>query len=144
MRGLTFIPESHRSRVLLAPQTTAVGAGGYFSPTPGVQKITIRAIVSMGNAAELALTLNSADDAVGTNPIAFTDVPIFVGGIRQIPDRHIYTVNDDTGNFIVDFCITPGLIPQGKTIGLAFANSNAANLISAEIIEETVYSPTVS
>ncbi|WP_026881417.1 hypothetical protein [Clostridium akagii] len=143
MRCLTFIPESHRTRVLLAPQTTAVGEASYVAPTPGVQKITIRAIVSMGNAAPLALTLNSADDAVGTNPVAFADIPVFVGGVRQT-DAHLYTIDADTGNFIVDFCITPELIPQGKTLGLSYAISNAANLISAEIIEETVYAPTAS
>jgi hypothetical protein len=139
-----YVPEEFRSRVLLAPQVTATGEGGYVAPTPAANALTIRAVVNMANAADLPLTLQSADDAIGTNAVNFSTVPIYVNGVRQTTDNYTYTVSNDTGNFIVDFCVQPELIPQGKTIGLAFANSNAANLISALIIEDVAYAPTES
>lgn len=136
-----FETEKYRNRVLLAPQATGVESGGYFSPTPGVQFITIRVIAGMGYATDLTMSLNSADDASGTNPVAFADVPIYVNGVRQAVNGHSYTITADTGNFIVDFCILPAQIPEGKTIGLAYEASNAGNLIAAEVIEDTAYKP---
>lgn len=136
-----FVTEEYRSRVLLAPQATDAGGSGYLAPTPGTQFITLRAIAGMGNAADLALSLKYADDTNGTNTADFADVRIFKNGVRQT-DGHIYTVSDDTGNVIVDFCILPGQIPAGKTIGIAYGASNAANLVSAEMIEDTTYEPT--
>lgn len=140
---MTYVNEEFRSRVLLAPQTTAAGAGGYVALTPGSSAITVRAIVAMGNAADVLLTLNSADDTSGTNATAMAVVPIFDGGVRQV-DGYSYTVSSATGNFIIDFEVMPELIPAGKTIGLAFATSNALNLISASIFEDVVYVPSIS
>lgn len=138
------ISEIYRSRVLLAPQTTATGAGKYAAPTPGVCSITLRAIAKMGNAADLAVSLKYADDADGTNATAFPEnVTVFVNGVRGT-DAKAYTVGDATGDFIVDFSIKPGVIPEGKFIGLAYGDSNAANLVTTMIIEDTAYIPTPS
>lgn len=141
---MSIIVEEYRTRVLLAPQTTASAAGGYVLPTGGSNKINIRAIAKMGNAADLVLTVNYADDASGTNATAFSDVPLYVNGTRQTTDSKTYTIGDSTGNFIVDFVVNPILVPAGKYIGVAYANSNAANLVAAEIIENVAYKPTVS
>ncbi len=140
----TKIVERFRSRVLLAPQTTGSGTGGYLAPTPGVMGITIRAIAKMGNAADLVLSLNYADDTGGTNAEAYpSNVPIYVNGSRQT-DAKAHTIGDSSGNFIIDFCIDPATIPDGKTIGLSYANSNAANLLAVELIEDVAYKPTAS
>lgn len=141
---MSIIPEEYRSRVLLAPQTTATGTGGYVLPTAGAYKINIRAIAKMGNAADLVLTVNYADDASGTNATAFSDIPLYVNGVRQTTDSETYTIGDATGNFIVDFAINPILIPAGKYIGIGYGNSNAANLVAAEIIEDVMYKPTAT
>lgn len=137
----TKLVERFRSRVLLAPQATGTGTGGYLAPTPGVQGITIRAVVKMGNAADLALSLNYADDGSGTNATAYpVNVPVYVNGTRQA-DAKAHTVGDSSGNFIVDFAVDPATIPEGKTIGVAYANSNAANLLAVELIEDVAYRP---
>ena len=141
---MNIVVEEYRSRVLLAPQTTATAAGGYVLPTAGSNKINIRAIAKMGNAADLVLTVNYADDTSGTNATAFSDVPVYVNGVRQAIDSETYTIGDATGNFIVDFAIDPILIPAGKHIGIGYGNSNAANLVAAEIIENVGYKPTAS
>lgn len=140
----TKIVERFRSRVLLAPQTTAAGTQAYLAPTAGVMGLTIRAIVKMGNAADLALSLKYADDATGTNATAYpVDVPIYKNGVGQAAGK-AFTVDDDTGNHIVDFCIDPATIPDGKFVGLSYANSNAANLLAVESIEDVAYKPTAS
>lgn len=139
-----FIPQKFRSRVLLAVQATGTGAAGFLAPNPGVNAITVRTVVTMGNAADLALTLRYADDTSGTNAADFPEaVTKYVDGVKQT-DALTHTVTAATGNFIVDFCVDPAKIPAGKTIGLAYGNSNAANLLAATIIEDTVYKPTAS
>lgn len=137
----TKLVERFRSRVLLPPQTTGTGTGAYLAPTPGVMGITIRAIVKMGNAADLEMAIKYADDTSGTSAAVYPiDVPIFVNGERQ-DDGKGYKVENETGNFIVDFAIDPATIPDGKTIGLTYENSNAANLIAVELIEDVAYRP---
>lgn len=138
------IVEYFRTRVALALQTTASGSEGYVLPTPGASKITVRAIVTMGNAADLELTMKYADDASGTNATAFDDIPLYVNGVRQETDSEAYTVEDATGNFIIDWVVDPTLIDDDKYIGLSYADSNAANLVCCEIIEDVAYKPTAS
>lgn len=135
------LSEYFRTRVLLGLQTTATGAGKYAAPTPGVCSITLRAIAKMGNAADLAVSLNYADDADGTNATAFPEnVPVFVNNARG-SDAKAHTIDASTGDFVVDFSIDPAKIPEGKYIGLAYGNSNAANLVTTMIIEDTAYKP---
>lgn len=137
----TKISERFRTRVVLAPQTTAVGAGAYLAPTAGVMGITLRGIVKMGNAADLVLSLKYADDATGTNAIAYpVNVPIYKNGTR-LTDAKTATVDDATGNIIVDICIDPATIPSGKFVGVSYANSDVANLLAVEMIEDVAYKP---
>lgn len=139
-----FIPMKYRSRVLLAPQATASAAQAYLAPTPGVKGINIRAVVKMGHATDLVLSLNYADNAAGASATAFpVDVDIYKDGVRQTAAKAL-TIGDATGDFIVDFCIDPATIPEGKLVGLAYANSNADNLVAAEMIEDVAYRPTAS
>lgn len=139
---MEYVNEEFKTRILIAPQGTAAAGGGYVAPTPGSLAITVRAVVNMANAADLTLTLKSADDASGTNAVDFAEaVPIFVDGKRQSPDDKAVTITEDTGTSIVDFEIMPGQMPDGKAIGLAFGASNAANIISVEIFEDTAYIP---
>jgi hypothetical protein len=138
------IPECMRSRVVMALQTTAAAADDYLLPTPGVSQITMRVIATMGDATDLVLTLKYADDAAGTNATAFADVPLFVNGVRQATDTEVCTIGDATGNFIVDWVIKPGLIPEGKYLGMSYANSHASNLMCALMVEDVAYKPTAS
>lgn len=138
------IPEYFRTRIVMALQTTASAADDYVLPTPGASKITMRCLVTMGNAANLALTMKYADDATGTNATAFADVPQYINGVRQTTDSEVCTIGDESGNFIVDFVVDPGLIPAGKYIGMSYADSNASNLMCCEIIEDVAYKPTAS
>lgn len=139
-----FIPELYRTRVLLAPQATGTGAVACAAPTAGVNAITVRGIAAMGNAADLVLTLKYADDASGTNATDFpSNVLIYKNGVKQTSGV-AFTIGESSGNFIVDFCVDPGLIPAGKTIGISYGNSNAANLLATVIIEDTNVKPTAT
>lgn len=138
------IPEYFRTRVVMALQTTGSAADDYVLPTPGASKITMRVLATMGNAADLTLTLKYADDATGTNATAFDDVPVYIDGERQTTDSEVAAITAESGNFIVDFVVDPGLIPAGKYIGMSYADSNAGNLMCCEIIEDVAYKPTVS
>lgn len=138
------IVEYFRTRVVMALQTTAAAADDYVLPTPGASKITMRALVTMGDATDLTLTLKYADDATGTSATAFSDVPVYIDGVRQSTDSEIAAITAATGNFIVDWIVDPTLIPDGKYIGMSYAQSNAANLMCCEIIEDVAYKPTAT
>lgn len=141
---ITKLVERFRTRVLLPPQASGTGAQVYAATTAGAMGITLRAIVLMGNAADLVLSLKYADDAAGTNATAWAaDVPVYEDGVRQT-DAKAHTIGDASGNFIVDFCIDPASIPDGKFVGLSYANSNAANLLTTIIVEDVAYKPTVT
>src|SRR5690554_2610402 len=104
----TKLSERFRSRVLLGPQGTGTGSDGFLAPTPSTVGITVRAIVEMGNAANLVLSLKYADNENGTNDEDYpVNVPIFVNGIPQEAGK-AFTISDDEGEFIVDFCVDPG------------------------------------
>ena len=137
-----FMPVDNRSRVLLAPQTTGGGAQAYLLPTGGAVAINVRVIAKMGNAADLALSLKTADDAAGTNAAAYpVNTKIYVDGVRQA-DGVVHTITDATGNFIVDFCVDPSLVPAGKFLGISYGASNASTFLAAEMIEDVAYAPT--
>lgn len=140
----TKLVERFRSRVLLAVQTTGAGTEAYLAPTAGAMGLNFRAIVTMGNAADLVLSLKYADDAIGTNTTAYpSNVPIYVDGVAQAAGV-AHTVGDAAGNFIVDFCVDPATVPDGKFVGISYATSNAANLLAVELIEDVAYKPTAS
>jgi len=59
-------------------------------------------------------------------------------------DGKALTVEDETGDFIVDFCIDPATVPDGKLVGVAYADSNDGNLLTTMIVEDVAYKPTPS
>lgn len=131
-----------RTRFLLALQTTATAAEAYLVPTPLCKSVVIRCLVTMGNAADMVLSLKYADDATGTNAAAFAAVsPIFKNGVAQTAAKTL-TIGDSTGNFIVDFIVDPALIPAGKFVGVHYANSSASSFLTAQMIENVAYQPT--
>jgi hypothetical protein len=139
-----FITEEYRTRVVMALQTTESAADDYVLPTGGSSLAVLRCLVTMGDTTDLVLTPKTADNATGTNAAALAaDVPIFKDGVRQT-DAKALTIGDATGNFIVDFIIDPKIIPDGKYIGMSYANSDADNLMCCEIIESVAYKPTAT
>jgi hypothetical protein len=143
MHTHTFIAEGAQSTVLVGPATTAAANEAYVAPAAGSMGLNLRAVVKMGEATDLVLTLKSADDTTGTNAtdILF-DVPVYVDGVRD-SDAKTYTVTEDAGNFIIDFVVDPGLIPEDKTIGIHSAIANAATLICTTAIENSTTKPSV-
>ncbi|QYR20806.1 hypothetical protein KZ483_24100 [Paenibacillus sp. sptzw28] len=139
--AITNISEKFRTRVLINATDTSAALQSYLAPTPGVKGITLRVVAKMGNAADLALSLKYADDASGTNATAYpVNVPIYKGTARQT-DAKAFTITDDSGNVIVDFCVDPATIPDGKFVGISSAISNVANLITVTMIEDVAYRP---
>lgn len=136
----TVIPEVLKTsgRVLFNGKTTGTAAEVGILPAK-VSAIYITAIVLMANAADLTLTVKTADDAAGTNTTALTDnVPVFVNDVKQTAAKG-YAVTAASGTFVVVFCVPSILVPTDKYVGLHFANSNAANILSAIAIEDTYY-----
>lgn len=146
MAVISKLVERFRSRVLLAVQVTGGGgAQAYLTPTGGTQGITLRTVATMGNAADLALSLKYADDAAGTNATAWpVNVPIYVNGVREAANAKEYTITPATGNFIVDFIVDPATVPQGKFVGLSYGNSHNSTLMTALMIEDVAYRPTAT
>ena len=136
MGSHTFIAENTGTTVLLPPSTTTAAAHqAYVAPEAGSMGLNLRLVAKMANAADLTITLKSADDATGTNATDFAVVvPIYKDGVRQT-DAKAFVVDDDAANVVVDFCVDPGLIPDGKFVGLHTAISNAANVVSTLAIE---------
>lgn len=139
-----FITEEYRTRIVMGPQVTTQAADDYVLPTAGSSLIVLRCLITMGHATDLTPTPKTADDAGGASAAAIaSNIPIYVNGVRQT-DAKSYAVTAATGNFIVDFVIDPKLIPEGKYIGMSFANSDAGNLLACEIIESVAYKPSVT
>ncbi len=140
MRILSVIPEQIKTdgRILFNGQATGVGDSKGVQPS-GSNGLAVLCLVTMANAADLALSIQSGDDADLTNPVDITEnIPVFVDDVRQA-DAKAHTITDDSGVFTVVFCIPPILIPAGKYIGLTFGNSNAANILSALVLDDTYH-----
>jgi hypothetical protein len=141
MSTLTFIAEGTKTTVLTGPTDTAVAKEAYMDVTPGSMSVNCRAVATMADAADMIITLKTADDATGTGAADFaTPVPLYVDGVR-LDNAITYTVADDTGNFVIDFCVDPGLIPENKYIGLHVAASNVANTVCTTAIENPTDRP---
>lgn len=139
-----FIPLEYRSRTLLGCQTNGGALEAYLAPTAGTKGINLRANVTMGNAADVVLTLKYADDATGTNAATWAAaVPIYKNGVEQTAATSL-TIGDATGNFIVDFIVNPASVPSGKFVGIHCAASNAGNVLNTILIEDVAYRPTAS
>lgn len=140
MNILSVIPEKIKtaSRTLFNGQVTGTGDAKGVKPS-GSNGIMLMCLITMANAADLVLSIVTGDDADGTNPVALAgNVPIYKDDVRQT-DGTSLTVADDTGSFVVVFCIPPILIPEDKYVCLSFANSNDANILSAIALDDTYH-----
>lgn len=140
MRILSVIPEQIKTaaRTLFNGQATGTGDAKGVQPS-GSNGISILCLVTMANAADLVLSIVSGDDADGTTPVAITEnIPIFKDDVRQT-DAKTFTVDDASGVFTVVFNVPSILIPAGKFICLSFANSNAANILSAIALDDAYH-----
>ena len=137
MRINTVIPEKLKPFTLFNGAPTGSADASGLEPTKGSQSVTLLCLVTMANAADLALSVVTADDGNGTNPVAITEnVPLFVNNERQADDAKSYTVTDDTGAFIVSFSVPSILIPEDKFLCLSYEASNAANVLTVVAIDD--------
>jgi hypothetical protein len=141
MNILSIIPEKIKTagRTLFNGKATGTSDAVGVKPTTGSQSLMIVCLVTMANAADLVLSIVSGDDADGTNPVAITEnIPIFLDDVRQT-DAKTHTIADDSGSFVVVFCVPSILIPAGKYMCLSFADSNAANILSAIALDDSYH-----
>lgn len=144
MNNMLTVAEKFDS-VVLQHATTGDGGGfvGY-KPAYGVRNISLVCIVEMGNAADMTITVKTADDASGTNATALTvNVPLWKAtsgsaAVRQT-DAKAFTETAATGTFIYTFEIPAGIVPETKYIGVYSNTGNAANVYSAIVFEDTYY-----
>jgi hypothetical protein len=135
----TLIPGSlsTNGNVLFNGQATDTADYKGIAPSGGVSTVYVTAIVTMGNAADLVLTMYTADDADGTTPVALTqNIPIYENDTRQT-DAKAHTITESTGSFVVVFCVPAIIIPADKYLCIHYANSNAANILTAIAFEDT-------
>lgn len=123
-----------------ADTTTFVG----YLPANGVRSLSILCVAEMGNAADMTITVNTADDAAGTNATALTvTVPIYkatsgAAWVRQT-DAKAFTETAATGTFLYSFEIPASIVPETKYIGVFADSGNASNVYSAIVLEDTYY-----
>ena len=140
MSILSVIPEKIKTagRTLFNGAVTGTGDAKGVLPS-GTFGLVILCQITMANAADLVLSIVTADDADGTTPVAIAEnIPIFKDDVRQT-DAKSLTVADATGSFTACFAIPPLLIPTGKYICLSFANSNDANILSAIVLDDVYH-----
>ena len=142
MKILSVIPEQIKTagRTLFNGAPTGTGDIKGVKPS-GTNGLIIMCLVTMANAADLLLSIVTADDVDGANAVAIAEnIPVFLDDVRQA-DAKTHNIPDATGSFVVCFAIPPLLIPTDKFICLQFANSNAANILSAQVLDD-VYQET--
>ena len=140
MKFLSIIPEKIKTaaRTLFNGMVTGTADAVGVKPS-GSNGIMIMCLITMANAADLVLSIVTADDAAGTTPVAIAEnIPIFKDDVRQT-DAKALTVGDASGSFVVVFCVPPILIPADKYICLSFANSNDLNILSAIALDDTYH-----
>lgn len=140
MRILSVIGEQIKSagRTLFNGKATGTGDAVGVKPS-GTNGLAILCLVTMAEATNLVLSIVTGDDADGANPVAITEnIPVFKDDVRQADAKGL-TIAEDSGSFTAIFCIPPLLIPAGKYICLSFANSNAANILSAVALDDVYH-----
>jgi len=141
MNILSVISEKIKGSVLFNGTVGGTGDAKGIKPA-GSNGVVILIMVTMANAADLVLSLVTADDADGTTPIALTEVvPVFLENVRQASDAKAYTFTDADSVNLLAFAVPSILIPTDKYLCLSFANSNDANIISAIALDD-VYQET--
>jgi len=138
MNILSVISEKIKGTVLFNGTVTGTGDAKGIKPS-GSNGVVILCAVTMANAADLALSLVTADDADGTTPVALTEnVPVYLENVRQT-DAKAYTFTDDDSVNLLAFAVPSILIPTGKYLCLSFANSNDANILSAVALDDVYH-----
>ena len=141
MNILSVISEKIKGSVRFNGTVGGTGDAKGIKPA-GSNGVVILIAVTMANAADLVLSLVTADDADGTTPIALTEVvPVFLENVRQASDAKAYTFTDADSVNLLAFAVPSILIPTDKYLCLSFANSNDANIISAIALDD-VYQET--
>jgi hypothetical protein len=111
---------------------------GYL-PTAGTSVISILIPVTMGNSANMTITVKTADDTSGTNATALTEnCPVYRDGVKQTSAKAI-TETEATGDFFHVIEVPSILIPAGKYIGVYADAGSASNKYSAIALEDTFY-----
>ena len=139
MNILSTISEKIKGSMLFNGLVTGTADAKGIKPS-GSNGLVMLCLVTMANAADLVLSLVTADDADGTTPVAITEnVPVFVDNVRQAADAKSHTVSDASGTFLVAFAVPPVIIPTGKYLCVSFANSNDANILSAVALDDVYH-----
>ncbi len=140
MKILSVIPEQIKTAARTLFNGAPTGTGDIKGVKPsGTNGLVILCLVTMANAADLLLSVVTADDADGATPVAIAEnIPVFLDDVRQA-DAKTHNIPDASGSFVVVFAIPPLLIPADKFICLQFANSNAANILSAQVLDDVYH-----
>ena len=115
--------------------TTFVG----YLPTKGIDSINFLIPITMGNAADMTITIKTADDTSGTNATALTaNCPVYRDGVRQ-SDAKAVTETQASGDYFHVIEVPAILIPEGKYIGVYADAGSASNKYSAIALEDHTY-----
>lgn len=110
-----------------------------FLPSGGVRNISLVIVGTMGDATDMNITVKTADDSAGTNPVALSiNVPIWKDNVRQDNAKAVaFTASTGTYTFVVE--VDAALVPADKYIGVYADAGNASNKYTAIAFEDTYY-----
>jgi hypothetical protein len=93
----------------------------------------------MGNATDVVLTFQTADDTGGTSAAALVDdVPIWRDNVRQT-DAKAITEGESSGDYVWKVLVPANMIPAGKYIGCYANSGSASNKFTVTALESTYY-----
>lgn len=138
---MSKISEQYNVQTLFFGRTGDTTTWTGILPANGVQSISFVSFVKMANAADLTLTIQTADDASGTNATALSvNVPVYKDGVR-LSDAKAFTEGASTGQFVYVIEVPAIIIPTGKYIGAVLSGSgNIANIITTAAFIDQYYS----
>ena len=115
--------------------TTFVG----YLPTAGIDTISFLIPITMGNATDMTVTIQTADDTAGTNATALTETcPVYRDGTKGTAAKAV-TESQSSGDYFHVIEVKANLIPAGKYIGCSCDAGSASNKFSAIAMEDTYY-----
>lgn len=114
----------------------------YYLPSGGQNSIALVCLVTMGDATDLVCTVQTADDATGTNATALVkNIPLYLGTsgsqMAKQTSAKAFTQTAATGSFVYVFEVPPTIIPADKYIGIAITSGGAADVVSVIALEDT-------
>jgi|WetSurMetagenome_2_1015567.scaffolds.fasta_scaffold25135_2 hypothetical protein len=147
LQALSDIFEAKGANLISHYLDTATGGttgDGYVLPTNGASHVSLLCIAKMTTDSTLVLTAMYADDASGTGK---TDIPVSIAiykdGVKETAiakgSAQAITLPAAVANLVVVFEVPLAAIPEGKYVGISFANAHTNVKLTTLAITKPYY-----